>query len=355
MPIRRAFASSAAALLACAHALAGGPFGDGWRPFRDANVQDHGHHWSRVGDPHNANAVIPPQFPWEPARHVGRVDYKYRMMTREVTVGEWYEFVQAYAPHYEGPANDSEFTGIHIVWQGSPGGVPQYRMVEGTENRPVAVGWRYAARYANWLTHDKALDAAAFESGAYDTSTFGWTKVGDIPVFTDQRNRSEGAQFWIPSFDEWTKAGHWDPDRYGEDQGGWWLFPTTSDTAPVSAEPDMGGETNGGPFPPGQVRPLDVASYPHIQSPWGLLDVSGGASEWSEDINHDVLAQRRSASGTGIYQPGALPSTWDILGAQAFPSPTATFGVRLASVIPAPATMVVLTLAIASMRSRRYS
>ncbi|MBL0921461.1 MAG: SUMF1/EgtB/PvdO family nonheme iron enzyme, partial [Phycisphaerales bacterium] len=318
----------------------GGSGGGGWKAFRDPTVQDHGFQWSKVGDPGNPSHFFDHPTPGEPDRPVGRVNYKYRIMTREVTVREWFEFVQAYAPYVaQNAAGSSQLLGGNnlIRFHGFVNGVPQYSLVEANANLPMIAGWRFAARFANWLNADKADAAWAFESGAYDTSTFG-TTVNEygINVITDQRERSEGARFFLPTFDEWTKAGHWDPNRYGK--GGWWLYPTTSDTAPVSGHPDFGGETNGGPFPPGQPRPFDVGSYPYVQSPWGLLDLSGGASEWMEDVNFPGSPSGRLVAGSSIYATILDPAYFDFLGRATGTGPNSEYGVRLASIIPSPGT-----------------
>lgn len=160
----------------------------------------------------------------------------------------------------------------------------------------------------------------------------------------DQQERSEGARYWIASSDEWTKAGHWDPNRYGEGQGGWWQFATTSDTVPVSGAPAQGGETNGGTLPAGQDIPFDVGSYPHVQSPWGLLDVSGGAGEWLEEFSTPDVPQNRFSGGTSIYVPGLLPEFYDVLGRYRPIAPTSFAGIRLASVVPSPGASVALVI-----------
>ncbi len=343
--------AAALSVASCAHA------GGEWKAFRDPTVQDHGFRWSTIGDPGNPAHVIPAQFPWQTDRRIGRTNYRYRIMTREVTVGEWFEFVQAYAPYVA--TNQAAAPGLTgennlIQFHGFAGGIPQYGLVEANANLPMPAGWRFAARFANWLGNDKADAAWAFETGAYDTSTFGTTqnKMG-INLITDQQARSEGARYFLPTFDEWTKAGHWDPNRYGEGQGGYWDYPTTSDTAPVSGAPDQGGETNGGPFPPGQVRPLDVGSFPDVQSPWGLLDVSGGAMEWMENIDHPALPGGRQAAGSSIYSPIQDPAYFDLLGRVFNDSSNALHGVRLASIIPGPGTGPALVVVSALLARRR--
>jgi hypothetical protein len=91
---------------------------------------------------------------------VGRVDHEYQISRTEVTAGEWVEFARAYAPYVAPRFRLShEFTGQYTA----PGSSPNYVHDPGTDNRPVEVGGRFAARYCNWLHNGKANTAEAFE------------------------------------------------------------------------------------------------------------------------------------------------------------------------------------------------
>ena len=113
--------------------------------------------------------------------------------------------------------------------------------------------------------------------------------------------------------DEWVKAGYYDPDRFGEGEGGWWDFPDSSDTQLIPGRPELGGQTNAGSdteWPSGQARPHEVGLYPGTQSPWGLLDVSGGASEWTESLLGG-LSNGRLAKGTDTRSAAtSSPTNW---------------------------------------------
>ena len=284
-------------------------------------VPDYGHDFVVIGDPGNRPVNIeeggrffPPYAP--EGFRVGQVNYRYRMSRTEVTVGQWLEFVNAYAPYYEGYANATEFTGEWIYYNVTAG---EYRAFAGSDNFPTDMGWRYAARYCNWLHNGKSLEQAAFESGAYDTSTFGQDADGN---YTDQREHNSGALFWIPTLDEWTKAMHWDP-ALNSGEGGYWRYPHSSNLEPVAGPPGV-GETNAGTS-----KFYDVGSYPTVQSPWGLLDGSGGQREWLE-----------SGEATERYLRGsswALPPRVDILDRLGISAPVASAGgLRLVSVVPEP-------------------
>src|SRR6056297_1652110 len=250
-------------------------------------VPDYGHEWRTIGDPGNPPtdfATKHPNFP----RPLGAVDYEYRLTRTEVTYAQQLEFLNAYAPYMSG----SQLTGqgeIAYLGQGQNGAI--WELNAGSENRPGRMAPRLWASYCNWLHNDQALTQDAFESGAYDISTFGEDADGNI---IDQMTRSPGARFWIPSIDEWTKGGYWDPNRYGEGEGGYWLYPYQSDERPAHGLPEEGGQTNASDVPG---VPLDVGSYPHAQTPWGLLDYSGGESELAERISDTAYLAMGSDSG----------------------------------------------------------
>ncbi|MBL0922666.1 MAG: hypothetical protein IBJ10_11145, partial [Phycisphaerales bacterium] len=137
----------AAAALTTSAAIAGS--GGGWKAFRDPTVQDFGHQWSKVGDPGNAPFIYDDPSPFVPPRNAGRTNYKYRIMTREVTVREWFGFVQAYAPYVAfGTAQSPGLLGDLIQYHGYSNGLPQYSLPEQNANKPMRASWRMAARFA---------------------------------------------------------------------------------------------------------------------------------------------------------------------------------------------------------------
>ncbi len=348
--------SQRASLLVAALLLCLSGFGVRAARAQTGGLPDHAHQWSVITGV-NAPTTLAPSSVFPDGRVIETISHDYRMMTREVTNTEWLQFVQAFAPHLASTgvgATSSQFRGTGIEWLGSVGGVPQYRVSSEYANRPADPGWRFVARFCNWLHNGKPLPAQspggvvpieAFSSGAYDTSTFAQVKnKSGIPVFTDQTTRSEGAQFWIPSLDEWVKAMYWDPNKSGVGQEGYWLYPITSDTAPIPGDPALGGQTNAGMFPQGQSRPLDVGSYPNVHSPWGLLDGSGGTSEWLEEWTSPSTHQVRLLGGSPASSLWD-PSIADRLGAFRLRAPVNSGGgIRLASlVIPAPGVSVTLS------------
>ena len=278
-----------------------------------------------------------------------------------MTSGQWVEFFNA---AYDRPANDRlphllppTFWGGIETTPTVPGG-RRWTTTSQSAMLPTGdISWRMAAMYCNWLHNDKATNREAFLNGAYDVSTFGFTPGGR---FTDQLTHNEGARYWIPTWDEWLKAAHFDPDKPNGDGtiGGWWQYSTTSDTAPAYGPPGMNVRAGGvgvvpAPDPNGPLAQanagwdglnftgnspftIPLGAYADVTSPWGLLDTAGGTSEWVEEAN--LLLTARGASGSAWALSSApLMDLLYIIGNGGFPSLTTyDLGFRIASSIPAP-------------------
>lgn len=237
-----------------------------------------------VGAVGNAPWTANPNDPDDQANGRGQVNYEYRIGKMEITTGQWVEFMNA---AFDRPQSEwLPFMNWPDNWGGAstspttPGG-RRWLAPAGQELRMVGdLTWRQAAIYCNWLHNNKSLDQSAFLTGAYDVSTFGdATPFG----FTDQRERSPGARYFIPTWDEWLKAAHYDPNKQNPDGsvGGWWQYANKRDQVLIYGPPpafggDGTGMANAGFNLPGFTeRFIPLASYPTQQSPWGLLDTAG--------------------------------------------------------------------------------
>lgn len=301
-------------------------------------VPDYGLNWCTVGSPGNRGASVELGDFSSDARTCGSVGYEYRLTKTELTHGQWLEFVRAYAPYWTGPSRDIAFTGEFIY----PDSSGVYQVQEKFRDVPVSVTWEMGARYCNWLHNEKRTDQAAFQSGAYDTSTFYFTanEYGYFNVSHHQATRSPGARYWIPSLDEMLKAQYYDPHRYGPGLEGYWLYNQGSDTAPVSGLPGV-GTTNTGLG----VYYANAGQYPNITSPWGLLDTSGGLPEWTETQLFE-MSRDRAVLGSPYGGAANFTQFLDSLSYNAefgtiYPVNTAT-GVRIASTIPSPSCVGVI-------------
>lgn len=325
--------------------------GVGLRPAQAADTN--GFEWCDITAPGNA-AYPGNQFGLNAGR--GSVGYTYRMAKHEVTTGQWLEFYNTFSTQSDELEN--RLLGGTGLWATFPDPTypitgPGRRMVLNS-NIPNAdrvsvkgISWRLAALYCNWLHHDKPSDWNTIQSGAYDARTFGQRPDGTI---TDQLTRSPDARFWIPSLDEWMKAVYFDPKKGGV--GGWWNQPNGSDIGLTPGFPGV-GQTSAGLGPDATWIP--VGSYPEVRTPWGLLDASGGVSEWTEEI--DSLGFDRLAGGTSTKDG---PMRFDEPGFQLPWAVTSSAGpgLRIASSIPNSGVISAVLCGIASQtlsRKRRQA
>lgn len=306
-----------------------------------------------IGDPGNRDSLPEESNPIFADNHIpiGAVAYEYRMARTEVTLGQYVEFVEAYYPLYLKRGGSvlgfPDFTGTDIMV--GPGGV---RIDPGvSSDRAAEMSWEYAARYVNWLHNGKVKEAWAFDSGVYDTATFTQNSDG---TYNHQLSHAPDSRFWIPTSNEWIKAAHWDPTK-NDGAGGYWLYPNSSDIESFPGLlPENGGERNAGDHRDG--FPLDVMSFPEVQSPWGLFDLAGGESEWTESMSSREQIHRRLTRGThwgedtymdpffphDIIGDGDVNNVWG-LGT----------GLRLAAAVPSPGVIPVVLAGIFIFTTRR--
>lgn len=309
-----------------------------------ASGQEPGIEFVTIGAPGNAPYPGPPG--WYTTGR-GGVGYEYRIGRYEVTTSQWMEFVNTFSTRPgEAPANFAR----PIGWGAEPdptyaGPGTRYRLagIPGAGMVPVTgIDWRTAARFCNWLCNDKAPTFAATSNGAYDASTFGFRPDG---TFTDQITRSPGAEYWIPSLDEWMKAAHYDPDRFGPGLGGWWEYSNRSNTELIPGPPGIGQANSGFNLPSFGEWFIPLGSYPGTQTPWGLLDAAGGAKEWNEntDLVHPFnRGSDGSYLGCTFYE---MDQDWVRVTDASHPLGRAFMGLRVASSVPGPGVLAAFIVA----------
>jgi formylglycine-generating enzyme required for sulfatase activity len=282
-------AAALATLVLAIPALAGEP---------DAN----GYTWVTIDHAGN-RATNDEEMPITPGVRLGAVDYEFRMATTEVTVAQWHEFVRAYAPISIANGNgyiNPPFTGAGIIHRSN--GSVEIRAGY-SPNLAAEMSWEYAARYCNWLHNGQVNEPWAFESGAYDTSTFTFNPDGSA---NHQATRTPGARYWIPSRDEWTKAAYYDPDRYGPGEEGYWRYPNRSNTRSInSLLPKEGGQANTSLDWDGW--PLDVAQFDTTPY-FALYDLDGGVEEFTDTVftgglNNNTQRYSMSNHWADVFQP----------------------------------------------------
>jgi formylglycine-generating enzyme required for sulfatase activity len=172
-----------------------------------------------------------------------------------------------YAAFLNATAASDPFGLYNTEMAGSFGGITRsgsdgsytYNTVNGRENNPVGyVSFFDATRFANWLHNGQG--SGDTETGAYTLTT------GGTPT------RNSGWQWAVTSEDEWYKAAYFQPASAGGDSDSYWLYPTSSNSVPTTAEVNFAGN--------GINNTTPVGSY--AANHFGTIDMGGNVWEWNE-------------------------------------------------------------------------
>lgn len=264
----------------------------------------------------------------------GAVNDYYRIGTTEVTNAQYAAFLNAKAASDPLGLYNTSMENVFLlggISRSGSSGSYSYSPISGRENLPVNyVNWYDAIRFVNWLHNGQ---------GNGDTETGAYTVLGGsvIPSNGLSIARNPGAQWFLPSHDEWYKAAYHKNDG---DTANYFDYPTSSDTAPTAQLPPAAGNSANYDTPSGDLN--EVGAYLDSSSPYGTFDQAGNLIEWTE-----------STSGTfRIVRGGSYNSSSNLLLATLGPgggSPSngvRTVGFRVATV-PEPSSFLLATLAFA--------
>ncbi len=252
--------------------------------------------WVRVGEPGN---LPERQTGW------GSVGYEFEIGRTEVTNAHYAHFLNSVATK-----GDPAGLWHRNLAEGPMGGIARvsvddgafvYRVRPGFENLPVVhVSWFAAARFCNWLHAGQPNDSSSLEgdasNGSYDTRFFPPQGSWPSDAVKQPAARNVGARYWLPSLDEWVKAGFHRPGSGGL----YYRYATGSDVTP-NAEPPPGGPNAANFYlrgwAVGYPHLTPVGAYASSTSPWGTFDQAGNVMEWLEDRLAGAPAKRRFAGG----------------------------------------------------------
>jgi formylglycine-generating enzyme required for sulfatase activity len=184
-----------------------------------------------------------------------------------------------------------------------------------TGDQPASVmTWYQAAAFVNWLNTSKGYPPAYnlnFTNGVWSMELWSTTpeRNGNVAWTNGGTNlyRNANCTYFLPSENEWYKAAYYDPKKNGF-SGGYWLYPTGSDTAPT---PVWYGTNSGTAVYDGR------GGAPVFQagglSPYGTMGQGGNVWEWLEsayDGKNDSLEKTRvTRVGWGWYGEFYLDSS----------------------------------------------
>jgi len=209
-------------------------------------------------------------------------------------------------------------------------------------NMPVLfTSWFSAARFTNWLQNGQQTNSSSMETGAY---TLNNQTSGNIP------SRNSGATNFLPSRDEWYKAGFYDGNTVA-----YKAWPTNSNAQPTNtvtvSNLSLANVANYGSTATPTLSPIAVGSYINTTSPYGAYDMFGNATEYTDTAGTGADGGRPQVFSGSWATTVASAGSWNSTAAGIFRSSTTVtgqIGFRVAAV-PEPATIALASVGIASL------
>jgi sulfatase modifying factor 1 len=292
----------------------------------------------------------------------GAVSYDYGIGKYDVTLNQYSAFLNAVAKtDTYGLYNASMRTDPNIagIAQNGVSGSYTYSVI-GSGNRPVTyVSWFDSARFANWMQNGQPMGAQA----AGTTETGAYTLNGALSGII---TRNAGATYGLPSENEWYKAAYYD-QSLNSGSGGYWLYPTRSNTQPNSrngsaSDPNsanyffddgIANGFNGGyavnnstNFPTGNAL-TDVGAFSLARSFYGTFDQGGNVYEWNDAVIGSGRGLRGGAWNSSEISLRALFRHSDV--------PTVEYGLvgfRVV-IVPEPSVVGLMGLGIITLAARK--
>jgi formylglycine-generating enzyme required for sulfatase activity len=271
----------------------------------------------------------------------GAVTDVFKMAATETTNSQYAAFlnsVDAAGNKTNGIYNDSMGSNTNggITFNAGAASGSKYSVKSGYESRPVTfVTWFSAARFANWLNNG-ATGTSSMETGAY---TLNGLTSGPIVA------RNAGAQVFLPSRDQWYKAGFYNGSSYT-------TWATNSSTTPTNTVTNLtlANAANYGSAGTPTVGPLAGGSYTNTTSAYGLYDMIGNVTEMTDTINTGNSSQYQQFSGNWNISTSNI-SQWNATASARFALGTnngGALGFRVAAV-PEPGTIALAGMGIAGL------
>ena len=219
----------------------------------------------------------------------GGVAYPFRLSKYEVTVAQYVEFLNAKAksdPYglYDDNVLESSW-GFKLDRMGADGTF-SYSVEPEYANRPIVkVSFWDACRFANWLHNGQ---------GDGDTETGAYTLGGTTDADDGNIHRNSGAEWFLPSENEWYKAAYYDASKLNG--AGYWSFPTGSDLAPDRDNQGSNSANNNTGILLSPVTTV-VGAFANSSSRYGTFDQGGNVLEWTESLEWAENQWNRSQRG----------------------------------------------------------
>lgn len=275
------------------------------------------------------------------SREIGGVNYEYWIGKIEVDAFQI------------GVGNSSGIVGITVAdWN--------HRSYTFGSNPPATgISWHEAARFVNWMNISKGYSPAYKFANNYGYIDLYGTYTGyndmltwspsDAGYNSNNPFRNSQAHYFLPSIDEWYKAGYYDP-TLNNGNGGYWNFPTKSDTAPLSISSGINGAVYGTQTGPANVDDAGSLSW------YGTMAQGGNVWELEETAfdlqNNDIYENRAWVGGAWATSDLELSSNFLISRAPGASNNEYGVGFRVA-MVPEPSALSLLAVGLGVVLRRR--
>lgn len=212
----------------------------------------------------------------------------------------------------------------------------------GPDYPATSVTWFEAARFVNWLNTSTG-GAPAYKFDA--SGNFQLWAPSDPGYDATNLYRNKLARYFLPSTDEWHKAAYYDGAA-----GVYYDYPTGSDSVPDGI--DFPGDTvfdavffDGG----GIENQPNIIFNVGLSSPSGTEGQGGNVREWEEtafDRVNDLPNDQRRASGGSMNDGSTILAAFNTLIGTAPQFESQIIGFRLASIVPEPGTISLISLGV---------
>lgn len=292
----------------------------------------------------------------------GAVGYDYQIGKYEVTATQYAAFLNAVAKTdtnglFQG---DMANTGGSGITQGGSSGTYTYSVDSAHQSRPVTNMTLWSAlRFANWMQNGQPSglqDASTTETGSYDLTAGVFDS--NSPNYRSTP-RTPGAQWVLPSVDEFYKAAYYDasnstyhsfPFATGADGN----YTAGSDTTEVTNPGKNANFKTGLAYVDPTYNTTPVGQFSLSSSSYGTFDQGGNLQEWVSRTDtptfHSLVGGHFSAESYGMYKTDALYSS-DITAGNAGYAGGAQ-GFRLA-LVPEPGSITLLGIGAAGLLLKR--